>query len=408
MSTNLVSIGEQAFKDCSSLKNIKIPESLDALSSETFANCTSLSKVDLGNNLNTIGPSAFKGCTSLQKIEIPMSVYGFGVESFSGCTSLQFVKLTDGIKSIGKNAFNGCTGLEGVEFSKNLVSIGEGTFTNCDSLKMIRSWAEIPPEGLPNFSDTVYKAATVYIPEASTEDYKESPTWEKFFNFKTITSDIKANSLTLNKKAISFYINETDTLTAKVTPSFATDTTIVWTSKDESVAKVDKDGVVTAIGDGMTMIIASTTDGELKDTCYVLVITPASSITFNENTINIKVGESMQLKATILPAEASQNSILWSSSDEEVCKVSNDGLITAVSTGECVISATTSSSSTSKIKAECTVIVTDETTGIETVKDNSSYPIEVYNINGQRKNKLTRGINIIKKKGEPAKKVIVR
>lgn len=406
LSDSLVSVGERAFKDCITLEKIMIPNTLDALSSETFAGCTSLSDVDLGEKLNTIGPSAFKGCTQLKGITIPKSVYGFGVESFSGCTSLQFINLTEGIKSIGKNAFNGCTGLKGVEFSKNLVSIGEGAFTGCNELKMIRTWAEIPPEGLPNFSDTVYNTAVVYAPENSIEDYKESPTWEKFFKFSPISNDIKVSSLTIDKDSITLNVNETETLTARVDPSFATNTVVNWSSSDESVATVDTVGIVTAIGNGSAVIIASSADGELKDTCKVNVVTPVTSISLNDNIASIKVGETKQLTATILPSTATNKNVVWSTSDETICTVDNDGLVTAVSTGDCVI--TVRSEENNEIYAECSITVTGEATGIiNLTNDTASGDSEVYNVNGQRRKNLSHGVNIIKRDGT-IKKIMVK
>lgn len=204
LSNKLVSVGEQSFMDCTLLEKVSIPATLDALSSETFAGCSLLKDVDLGNNLNTIGLGVFKNCTSLKYITIPTSVYGFGVESFMRCTALRYIDVAEGIKSIGKNAFNGCTSLEGVKLSKNLVSIGDGVFTDCINLMYIFSWNDIPPGGLANFPDTVENNAMLYVPKESIEDYKDSPTWEKFFHMSAISDDIKMPqqiSLTLSNKS---------------------------------------------------------------------------------------------------------------------------------------------------------------------------------------------------------------
>lgn len=210
LSNNLASVGEQSFMNCKSLAKVVLPASLDALSSKTFAGCSVLTDVDLGNTLNTIGPSAFQDCKSLENIEIPKSVYGFGVEAFSGCTALKSINLTEGIKSIGKLSFSGCTALASVVMSANLVSIGDEAFTGCTSLMNIHSFAEIPPEGLANFPDTVKNYATLHVPEGSLEDYKDSPTWEDFFHiveFDTTGIDAIATEGTTNddKEAFDYW-----------------------------------------------------------------------------------------------------------------------------------------------------------------------------------------------------------
>lgn len=274
-SNNLVSVGEQSFENCVSLEKVSLPASLDALSSETFAGCTSLYDVNLGSTLNTIGPSAFSGCTRLEAVDIPRSVYGFGVSSFKDCTALRFMKLTEGIKSIGKTAFSGCTALEGVEFSENLVSIGDGAFTGCTALMTIRSWAEIPPEGLATFPDTVKNNAVVYVPDGTVEDYKDSPTWEDFLNFGVISGDIKVNAVTISEVEATLKRGMTLTLKAQVTPAFASNTTVTWSSDNETVATVTDEGVVAALSSGKANITATANDGSgATATCTVTVPAP--------------------------------------------------------------------------------------------------------------------------------------
>ena len=160
LSNNLAKIGMYTFSDCTSLKDITIPDSVTSIDGSAFSGCTSLSKVNLPKKLTTIdggifrdctslkeivipdsvtsiGGSAFSGCTSLAEIDIPDSVTSIGGDSFSGCTSLAEIVIPDSVTSIGRSAFKGCTSLSKVDLSKKLTTIEAYTFSGCSSLESI-------------------------------------------------------------------------------------------------------------------------------------------------------------------------------------------------------------------------------------------------------------------------------
>ncbi|MBR3450241.1 MAG: Ig-like domain-containing protein [Bacteroidales bacterium] len=166
-----------------------------------------------------------------------------------------------------------------------------------------------------------------------------------------VTVKIPVESVSLDKKEITMYVDSTVTLVATVLPENATDKTVTWLSGDTSVATVTQDGVVKAVGAGMCLIRASS--GGKSATCLVTVKVPVSGITLDKDVLEMIVMQTTSLTATVLPANADDKTVTWSSSDPMVARVTPQGIITAVAPGTCIITATASGYS-----ASCQVTVT--------------------------------------------------
>ena len=155
---SVTSVGYAAFSGCTGL--IKIIGPSDAVSAVAkqcdskaiaeivitsgtsisdcaFRDCTSLTTVTIPDSVTSIDGSAFSGCTGLTSITIPDSVTSIGFAAFFGCTGLTSVTIGNGVTSIGDNAFWGCSGLTSITIPNSVTSIGSSAFYNCTRLASI-------------------------------------------------------------------------------------------------------------------------------------------------------------------------------------------------------------------------------------------------------------------------------
>ena len=118
-----------------------------------FAYMTSLTSIDLSNspNITSIGDSAFRNCTSLTEFIVPDSVTSIGVNAFYNCTNLASITIANGVKSIPNYAFYGCSKLEDVIFSDTITSIGSYAFYNCSVLENV-----VLPETVTSISNYAF------------------------------------------------------------------------------------------------------------------------------------------------------------------------------------------------------------------------------------------------------------
>ena len=153
--SSLVSIGATAFRACSSLGSIDIPEGVTTLGNSVFQNCTGLTDVTIPESLTTIPASLFDGCSSLISVDFPSSVTAIGSNVFRGCTSLTGVTIPEGVTSIQSNLFSGCTNLASITIPEGVTSIASGVFDQCTSLTSITI-----PSSVTTIGDTAFQRST--------------------------------------------------------------------------------------------------------------------------------------------------------------------------------------------------------------------------------------------------------
>lgn len=212
-------IPDEAFNNCKSLPEITIPKTVESIGDKVFYGCTSLADVTiadretelkLGSNVKspmfsscplksvyiggniTYGTSADDGYspfyrnTSLETVRITDRETEISENEFYGCTSLKSVSMGDGIDTIGKYAFSGCSALESFSFGTGLKSIGDEAFSDCTGMKKLVSKTAVPPVCGSQALDDINKwECTLYVPQASLEDYKSAAQWKEFFFLET-------------------------------------------------------------------------------------------------------------------------------------------------------------------------------------------------------------------------------
>ena len=165
---------------------------------------------------------------------------------------------------------------------------------------------------------------------------------------------IPVNKVTLNKTTQTLEIGSELTLVATVSPSNATNKKLTWSSSNSEVATVDQNGKVKAVKAGTSSITVTTEDGGKKATCAVTVNNKAvSTITLNKSSLSLKETQTAQLTATISPANATDQTLTWTSSNNSVAVVDKTGKVTALKAGTATITAKSSNNKT----ATCSVTV---------------------------------------------------
>ena len=180
----------------------------------------------------------------------------------------------------------------------------------------------------------------------TTEDGNHTATCE-------VTVTVSATGVTLSQTELSLVKGATATLTATVVPSDATNQKVRWSSNNTSVATVEN-GTVTAVSGGTATITVTTEDGNHTATCEVTVTVSATGVTLSQTELPLLKGATETLIATVVPSDATNKRVTWSSTNTAVATVEN-GTVTAVSAGNATITVTTEDGNHT---ARCEVVVT--------------------------------------------------
>ena len=146
-------IGDSAFRKCTSLTSVTIPDSVTEVGEDAFRECTGLTSVTIPDSVTVIGDSAFYQCTSLTSVTIPDSVTVIGEYAFGQCTSLTSVTIPESVTVIGEYAFGDCDSLTSVTIPDSVTVIGECAFGYCGSLTNLTIGNGVTEIGKLAFSD---------------------------------------------------------------------------------------------------------------------------------------------------------------------------------------------------------------------------------------------------------------
>ncbi len=173
-----------------------------------------------------------------------------------------------------------------------------------------------------------------------------------------VTLDTLVYSVNVTPASTSIAEGQSVQLQVAVVPSSATNPNVTWESSNPSVASVSETGLVTAHSTGNAVITATSSDGTWKSDSCSLTVTEAihvTSISLSNDSLTLQQGDHVGIVATVLPANATNKTVLWTSSNPSVAAVEEEsGIITAVSQGSAIITATTVDGNK---RASCTVTV---------------------------------------------------
>lgn len=168
---------------------------------------------------------------------------------------------------------------------------------------------------------------------------------------------VPVEAIVLNQDTVELYPNEIFKLIATVLPAQAHDKRVKWESADTDIATVSPEGIINSKAMGeVTITVTSIYDNSIKAKCIVKVKPkPVTSVTISTKNVSVLIGASTKLVANVIPYNASDKTLIWSSSNDAVAEVSQDGTVTGKALGTAIIKAI--SQSNGRITDECTVKV---------------------------------------------------
>ena len=378
ISNGVTSIGYAAFCGCSSLTAITIPESVTSIGDGAFSGCSGLTSITIGNGVTSIGSQAFyrtgwynaqpngilylgnwligykgnnptgdltinsgtrgiadysfRGSSGLTSVTIPNSVTSIGNFAFCNCSDLTSITIPESVTSIGDGAFSGCSGLTSITIPNSVTSIGSYAFYNCSSLTDIYCLAEEVPETNLNAFNNVQNV-TLHVPTSALSVYSTTEPWSRF---GTIVA-LKKSEGDLNG---DFKIDIADAVSVL---------NIMAASEFNEAADLNQDQKID-IADFVTIL--NIMAGQSIAENFV------TSIILNETSISLQPNGTKTITATILPKDATNKNVTWSSSNTRIATVDQTGKVTAIAAGSCTI--TCSATDGSGVKATCEVTVGEQ------------------------------------------------
>lgn len=289
------------FYDCSSLTNLNVTNFNTANVTDMgalFRRCSSLTSLDL-TNFNTANVTnirgMFRNCSSLSNLDL---------------SNFDLNSLSDDLNH--DTMFQDCTSLQTINIPLNLhkdIPL-PGTFCREDN------------------PDIIYTS----LPEDQTT------------SFRIVKVNVPATGINVAPTNQTINVGNTFTITPTVTPDNATDKSVIWTSSDDTIATVDDNGKVTALMEGTATITATTNDGGFTAICTVTVnseIVDVTGVSLSATAKTINAGENFYLTANVTPDNATNKSVTWTTSDDTIATVDDNGKVTAKGDGTATITATT-------------------------------------------------------------------
>ena len=408
----VTTIGSNAFNECRGLTSVSIPSSITTIYTQAFYNCTSLTSVTIPASVKKIFWGAFRDCSKLASISIPSSVTLIDCYAFDGTpwreswlasqqegpcyiNSVLYtykgtmppnttVVVKDGTTCIAGQAFEECSNLVSVEIPQSVTSICGYAFKG-SGLKGITF-----PTSLSYLGESVLRDCTDLIDV-------EIPAYNFVYSYfcQGCTSLISATLAEGTKTVGHFTFADCTSLTTVTLPS--TITTIygypfrgcnnLSTVKAKMITPPSIDSEVFTNRFLATLIVPEGCKEAYQAAEYwqdfkeIIEMVSVSGITLSETNVmlDLATNTSITLTATVLPENAMNKSIAWSSSNPDVARVDDDGKVTAVGLGQAVITA--SATDGSGISASCTVTVANQDTPEEdtdiSLLDNIIYPRKI-------------------------------
>ena len=373
---------------------IVLPKNLEKIEMSCLNTNDGVTELILPEHLQEIGSFSFRRWAKLKKIWIPASLKSIGEECFSDApieevvfqegienidfsflrhvNTLKSISLPSTLKVIDSRCFL-ATGLTNLELPFGTEKIKEAAFKDCNKLVTVRL-----PGSLTFIADDAFEGCPEKcIFTVDINSYAEKWANEKGYKTKVI---IPVTDILLDINTVILNKGKSQTIKASIAPDNSTDKKVEWISSDPAIATVSN-GNIKAVACGECDIICKATDGSgVQAVCHVSVIQMVQNIQVKEKKVTVPFGDTIEPAITIMPEDATNKVLEWTSSDVTICTVDANGKITAVGAGDCEISCNTSDGSNKNVKLSVHVPIFDsvESTHSVTEKDGLVIPVDLH------------------------------
>lgn len=396
---SVTKIGEYAFSGCTDLTSITIPNSVTEIGEAAFEDCRSLTSLTIPNSVTEIKQSTFNGCSGLTSFSIPNSITKIGGSAFQECTGLTSVTIPNSVTKIGEAAFMSCRGLTSVIIPNSVTEIGLTVFADCTDLTEI-----IVQDGNPNYASengvlfNLDKTKLIEYPNGKEIEYTipnsvvEIGQYAFYYCAELISVTIPASVTKIGQYAFRGCRHLKTIFNLNPIPQ---------TIEGNPFLNVNVFEVMVYVPKGSSEEYRAA-DGWTDFTNFLEM--GALEIALSEQTLKLTAGNSTTITATVTKDDdMTVESEEWSSSNPEIATVDN-GVITAVASGETVIWFTVVDGYGVPHTEKCTVTVTG-TTGVADVATDADASIDVFNLQGTA---LLRNVAATELRNLPAGIYIVR
>ena len=383
---SVTSIGEGAFGR-SGLTSVIIPNSVTSIETYTFSGCDGLISVTIPNSVTSIGWGAFYQCGNLTSVTIPNSVTsieslafkdtgwhanqpdgllyldnwllgykgtepsgelvikegsrGIAGGAVSYCSGLTSVTIPNSVTSIGSTAFYKCSGLTSIAIPNSVTSIGSSTFSGT-------GWYNNQPDGLLYLDNWLlgYKG-TKPSGELVIKEGTKGIAGSAFSSCLSLTSVSIPNSMTSLGEAAFSGCSALNEVHSQIAPPFAINANVFEKIRYNATLYVPSG----------TEQLYRAAEGWNAFRNYAIEHVAVTGLTINKTKMSLPIGSTAKLKATVLPENAANKDVTWSTSDNTVVAVEDDGTVKGIKEG--VATVTCASVEDPSILAQCTIAVKD-------------------------------------------------
>lgn len=179
-----------------------------------------------------------------------------------------------------------------------------------------------------------------------------------------VPTNISVTGISLNNTNLELKVGDTYNLSCEVAPSNATNKNVEWSSSNSDIVSIEN-GKITAKSKGEAVVTVKSCDTGITATCNIKVLNKVTSISLSNTEVNLSKGDTYDLTYTILPDDAANKDVEWSSSNTDIVSVEN-GKITAKNVGNAIV---TLKATETGITSYCNVIVTSKVENISLEKE---------------------------------------